>query len=66
MNASPQIADYTKQIQQTISLLQEQYHQLAGTQGVCLSPTQVRQLRQLSKRLNEYCADLMAYQEKMN
>ncbi|PIY12626.1 MAG: hypothetical protein COZ18_01610 [Flexibacter sp. CG_4_10_14_3_um_filter_32_15] len=71
--AQNQIAIYKLQIKNVLSLLKTEYDSLNNSESVSeennenetISPKELRKLREMSKRLNEYCSDVMAYQEKI-
>ena len=68
--AQNQIATYKLQIKNVLSLLKTEYDGLnnaneATTENETISPKELQKLREMSKRLNEYCSDVMAYQEKI-
>ena len=67
-----QIASYKNQIKNVLSLLKTEYENLNQVQSSeqnieddTISPKELRKLREMSKKLNEYCSDVMAYQEKI-
>ncbi|WP_375561966.1 hypothetical protein ACE193_05300 [Bernardetia sp. OM2101] len=68
--AQHQIASYKLQIKNVLSQLKTEYDSLntaneSTTENETISPKELRKLREMSKRLNEYCSDVMAYQEKI-
>ncbi len=70
MTAQNQIATYKLQIKNVLSLLKTEYDGLnnaneQATENETISPKELQKLREMSKRLNEYCSDVMAYQEKI-
>ncbi|WP_291728505.1 hypothetical protein [Bernardetia sp.] len=62
-----QIASYKNQIKNVLSLLKTEYDSLNHSSNTDenISPNEIRKLREISKKLNEYCSDVMAYQEKI-
>lgn len=71
MTAQNQIATYKLQLKNVLSLLKTEYDSLNNSESSneenteTISPKELRKLREISKRLNEYCSDVMAYQEKI-
>lgn len=70
MTAQNQIASYKLQIKSVLLLLKTEYENLnnsneSTTENETISPKELQKLREISKRLNEYCSDVMAYQEKI-
>ena len=70
MTAQNQIANYKLQIKNVLSLLKIEHDGLnnaneQATENESISPKELQKLREMSKRLNEYCSDVMAYQEKI-
>lgn len=73
MTAQNQIATYKLQIKNVLSLLKTEYDSLNSSnssnestaENETISPKELQKLREMSKRLNEYCSDVMAYQEKI-
>ncbi len=68
MTAQNQIASYKLQIKSVLSQLKKEYDSLNNTEtseNETISPKELQKLREMSKRLNEYCSDVMAYQEKI-
>lgn len=68
MTAQNQIANYKLQIKNVLSQLRTEYDSLHNTETSeteTISPKELQKLREMSKRLNEYCSDVMAYQEKI-
>lgn len=71
--AQNQIANYKLQIKTVLSQLRTEYDSLNNAsnqneeslENETFSPKELRKLREMSKRLNEYCSDVMAYQEKI-
>ncbi len=69
--AQNQIATYKLQIKNVLSLLKTEYDNLNNSESSnrenteTISPKELQKLREMSKRLNEYCSDVMAYQEKI-
>ncbi len=71
MTAQNQIASYKIQIKNVLSQLRTEYENLnnsttAKEENETISPKELQKLREMSKRLNEYCSDVMAYQEKIS
>lgn len=71
MTAQNQIASYKIQIKNVLSQLRTEYENLnnsttSNEENETISPKELRKLREMSKRLNEYCSDVMAYQEKIS
>ena len=70
MTAQNQIASYKIQIKNVLSQLRTEYENLTNLNeeyeiNENFSPRELHKLREMSKRLNEYCSDVMAYQEKI-
>jgi uncharacterized protein YlxW (UPF0749 family) len=70
MTAQNQIASYRLQIKSVLSLLKIEHDSLhnsnkENSEDETISPKELQKLREISKRLNEYCSDVMAYQEKI-
>jgi len=71
MTAQNQIASYKVQVKNILSQLRTEYENLnnstsSNEENETISPKELRKLREMSKRLNEYCSDIMAYQEKIS
>jgi hypothetical protein len=71
MTAQNQIASYKIQIKNVLSQLKMEYENLNNSnekniENETISPKELQKLREISKRLNEYCSDIMAYQEKIS
>ncbi|WP_169315251.1 hypothetical protein [Bernardetia litoralis] len=62
-----QIASYKLQLKSVLSQLKTEYNNLdkENLENDTISPKELHKLREVSKRLNEYCSDVMAYQEKI-
>jgi hypothetical protein len=71
MTSQNQIATYKLQIKNVLSLIKTEYDSLNNSESSnrenteTISPKELQKLREMSKRLNEYCSDVMAYQEKI-
>ena len=68
-----QIASYKLQIKNVLAQLKIEYDGLSNSnspkeenlENEIISPKELHKIREMSKRLNEYCSDIMAYQEKI-
>jgi hypothetical protein len=70
MTAQNQMPSYKLRIKNVLSLLKTEYESLNNSneeniESETISPKELQKLREISKRLNEYCSDVMAYQEKI-
>ncbi len=67
MTIQNQIATYKLQIKNVLSQIKIEHDDInnSNAESETISTKELQKLREMSKRLNEYCNDVMAYQEKI-